>query len=82
MKYGIRLRGTIGVGGHFLQSPGRAMIAEHGGTNNNMILEFDSIADAEIYAQNYEINNYTIEPVNDIGRKCRCVGNCLCGDID
>lgn len=63
MKYGIRLKGTIGIGGHFLQAAGRSLMAEHGGSNATKILEFDSIADAEIYAQNYEIRNYDIEPV-------------------
>lgn len=29
------------------------------------ILVFDSVSDAEEYAQNYEFNNYQIEAVND-----------------
>jgi hypothetical protein len=63
MKYGIKLRATIGAGGTFLPSTARATISEFEGPGSVKLLEFESIGDAEVYAQNHEIKNYTIEPI-------------------
>ncbi len=63
MKYGIKLRPTIGAGGAFLPSTARATISEFQGPDSIKALEFGSIGDAEVYAQNHEIKNFTIEPI-------------------
>ena len=57
MKYGIRLKGTNG--NHWLQ-----FFNEIKGYPTGPVV-FEEVSSAEIYAQNHELSNYTIEVIND-----------------
>lgn len=61
MNYAIRLKSKIETGMKVYLTTPRATISEHMGTNNEKPLLFSSIADAEVYAQNHEINDYNVE---------------------
>lgn len=64
IKYGIKLRGKLDNNGFFTEGGLRSIISEHTGPANERVLEFDSISDAEIYAQNHELRNYNIEAIH------------------
>lgn len=58
MAYGIKLKTTEGY--TWLYN-----LHEYQSKPYKVFLEFDTISEAEEYAQNYEFNNYLIEVIND-----------------
>ena len=63
MKYGIRLKGKVEHGGFYVVPRPKSTISEHTGQDNEKPLTFDTVADAEVYAQEHEFRNYHVEPV-------------------
>lgn len=63
MEYGIKLKNKLTEGGFYAEPTPRSMLSEHVGPGSQKVLTFKTQADAEVYAQNHEISNYTIERV-------------------
>jgi hypothetical protein len=63
MKYGIKLKGKLTDGGFYSDPSVRSSISEYVSPKSVKTLEFNSIADAELYAQNHELKNYDIEVI-------------------
>lgn len=57
MKYGIKLRTANSINWF-------GTLTEYTGSSAKPLV-FESIDEAEIYAQNHELPNYTIEPINE-----------------
>jgi len=65
MKYAIRLKTKVEAGFKTYLPQVNSTLSEHIGGDNAKPMTFTSIADANVYAQNFEIKNYDVEPYND-----------------
>lgn len=63
MKYGIKIKGKLDNDGFYVENRIRSILSEHTGHDNEKPLLFDSCSEAEIYAQNLELKNYSVEVV-------------------
>lgn len=62
MKYAIKLKDKLGVGGELLVLEPRHLVSEHTGPGNSRPVTFETMGEAEVYAQNHEIPDYEIIP--------------------
>lgn len=60
MKYGIKIKDALGREFTFKLNQPRQTISEYTTKTSAKTLEFDSIEDAEVYAQNHELRNYEV----------------------
>lgn len=63
IKYGIKLKGKLEHNGFYVETNLKSVISEFIGMKSVIPLEFKSIAEAEVYAQNHEFKNYNIEAI-------------------
>jgi len=63
MKYGIKLKDRFGKDFIFRLNTPTATINEFTGATSAKPLEFKTIGEAEIYAQNHELKNYEVVPL-------------------
>lgn len=63
MKYGIKIKDRLGNDFLFKANAPRAEINEYTTKTSSKTLEFNSMGDAEVYAQNHELKNYEVVPL-------------------
>ncbi len=91
MKFAIRLLPKVEANLNIMHSTLVSALSEHTGRNNFIPKTFDSIEQANLYAENYGLKNFVVEAaqdetpikIKDIGqlkedKECSCGNNCKC----